>query len=144
MNLDTCTTTQWSAEPSSLHGMIPHHESGGTDRGLSIRHLDGREANPQGESHPEGRILWVSLMNPRSLLGPLLDEMSFEGAWLEADGHARIRLLGQGERRVPAPLFHSPDAARRWLASELLKSASGPGGLGFQDSPDAGPERLAA
>lgn len=144
MNIDTCTTTQWSAEPSSLHGTIPNHESGGTDRGLSIRHLDGREANPQGEPHPEGRILWVSLMNPRSLLGPLLDEMSFEGAWLEADGHARIRLLGQGEHRVAAPLFHSPESARLWLASELLKSASEPPALKPHDSQEAGAENLAA
>lgn len=143
MKLNTTTTQR----PNGLHssqGSISTGGPGSAHRDLSIGHLDLRDAGSQGEIYPEGRVLWVSLINPRSLLGPLLDEMSFEGAWLETDGQARIRLLGQSERRVSTPLFHSPETARQWLASELLKSASGPGGLGFQDSPDAGPERLAA
>jgi hypothetical protein len=106
--------------------------------------LDRRDADPYVGAPAEGRILWVSLIHPRSLLGPLLDEMAFEGAWLEKDGQARIRLLGQGERRVAAPLFHSPESARLWLASELLKSASDPAAWKPHNSPDAGAENLAA
>jgi hypothetical protein len=144
MNIDTCTTTQRSTEPHNPRASIPNLNLGVTSRGIAIGHLDRRDADPYVGAPAEGRILWVSLIHPRSLLGPLLDEMLFEGAWLEKDGQARIRLLGQGERRVAAPLFHSPDSARLWLASELLKSASDPAARKPHDSPDAGAENLAA
>jgi hypothetical protein len=144
MNIDTCTTTQRSTEPHNPRASIPNLNLGVTSRGIAIGHLDRGDADPYVAAPAEGRILWVSLIHPRSLLGPLLDEMLFEGAWLEKDGQARIRLLGQGERRVAAPLFHSPDSARLWLASELLKSASDPAARKPHDSPDAGAENLAA
>jgi len=144
MNIDTCTTKQRSTESRNPHGLIPDPILGSSSQGIAIGDLDRRDADPHVGFPAEGRILWVSLINPRSLLGPLLDEMSFEGAWLEKDGQARIRLLGQGERRVATPLFHSPDSARLWLASELLKSAADPSGLKFHDSTDADSENLAA
>jgi hypothetical protein len=143
MNIDPCTT-QRSTEAHTPHESIPNLNLGVTSRGITIRHLDCRDTDRQGGCANEGRTLWVSLIHPRSLLGPLLDEMLFEGAWLEKDGQARIRLLGQGERRVVAPLFHSPESARLWLESELMKSASDPATLKPHDSPDAGAENLAA
>lgn len=108
MNLDTLTTTP-----------CPASDPGSSRHGIRIGHLDDWQTAPQGGSPGEARILWVSLVDPRSLLGPLLDETSFEGAWLGPDGHARIRLAGMGETLTPAPLFHSPQSARAWLASQL-------------------------
>ena len=116
----------------------PRPEGSGEPRGIRIGHLDRTGPVPRDEPHPGDRILWVSLRPPRSLLGWLLDERSFEGAWLEKDGQARIRLRGQAERVIPTPLFHSPEAARAWLTSELLKSAADPG------CRDTAPESLAA
>ncbi len=141
MDFNRANTPERYAAPQSPHESITVPNLGGPSRVIAIEHLDRRDAV---ESPAESRTLWVSLFNPRSLLGPLLDEMAFEGARLETDGQARIRLLGQGERRVTAPLFHSPESARLWLASELLKSASDPAGLKTHDSPDAGTENLAA
>jgi len=141
MDFNRANTTERYAAPHSPHESIPVPNLGCPSRVIAIEHLDRRDAV---ESPAECRTLWVSLINPRSLLGPLLDEMAFEGAWLETDGQARIRLLGQGERRVAAPLFHSPESARLWLATELLEIASNPAGLKTHDSPDAGAENLAA
>ena len=141
MDFNRANTTERYAAPHSPHESIPVLNLGGPSRGIAIGHLDRRDAV---ESPAEGRTWWVSLINPRSLLGPLLDEMAFEGAWLETDGQARIRLRGHGERRVTTPLFHSPESARLWLATELLKSASDPACLKPQDSSDAGTENLAA
>ena len=125
MNLDADTTT-------------PRPDGSGEPRGIRIGHLDRTDPAPQSEPNPGDRILWVSLRPPRSLLGWLFDERSFEGAWLERNGQAQIRLWGQPERGIPTPLFHSPEAARTWLTSELLKSAADPG------CPDTAPENLAA
>jgi len=141
MDFNRANTTERYAAPHSPHESIPVLNLGGPSRGIAIGHLDRRDAV---ESPAECRTLWISLISPRSLLGPLLDEMAFEGAWLETDGQARIRLRGHGERRVTTPLFHSPESARLWLATELLKSASDPACLKPQDSSDAGTENLAA
>jgi hypothetical protein len=83
MNLETCTTAQRSAEIHSPRGKIPTREPGVGSRGITIRHLDRRDTDPHRGCPAEGRTLWVSLINPRSLLGPLLDEMSFEGTGLK-------------------------------------------------------------
>ena len=119
----------------------PHERS---PLGIIIQHLDLGECGAHGNHSAQGRTLWVSLMNPRSLLGPLLDERAFEGAWLERDGRARIRLRGQSERPVATPLFHSPAAARSWLASELLKQLADAHDQGIHQTPETTPESLAA
>jgi hypothetical protein len=144
MEFNRANTTERYAAPHNPHESIPVLNLGGPSRGFAIGHLDRRDSDSHVEFPAEGRTLWVSLINPRSLLGPLLDEMAFEGAWLETDGLARIRLRGHGERRVTTPLFHSPESARLWLATELLETASDPACLKPQDSSDAGTENLAA
>jgi hypothetical protein len=141
MKLNRANTTERYSAPHSLHESILIPNLGDPAQGITIGHLDRRDAV---ESRAECRTLWVSLTNPRSLLGPLLDEMAFEGAWLETDGQARIQLVGQGEHRVATPLFHSPESARLWLESELLKRASDPANLKIHDSPDASAENLSA
>ena len=144
MNPETCTTTPWPGGPRAAQGTDPAGNAAQSCQGITIRHLDQWDADPQGGSPAAGRILWVSLTHPRSLLGALLDEMSFEGAWLESAGQARIRLLGHGEHRIPAPLFHSPRSARAWLASELLARIPDPRDTPTRPGTPDAEDRLAA
>lgn len=119
MNLDTCSTTQCHdglpGTPAALSFPVPDPVGGS----IRIDCLDLGHAGLTSTGPLDGRVLWISLSHPAGLLGALLDETSFEGAWLETDGQARIRLAGSGETLIPAPLFHSPQSARAWLASEL-------------------------
>ncbi len=143
LNAET-TTTPWTELPQMAPGLIPTYPAEFAPPGIVIQHLDLGEQDTHGSAPAEGRTLWVSLTHPRSLIGHLLDETTFEGAWIEADGLARILLQRQGERTVPTPLFHSPEAARAWLASELLKQVADPHDPGIHDSPGTTPESLAA
>lgn len=132
MNQDNHLKTHGLPAPGTPHGS--------TWTRTRIRPLDLVAGETETPDQPGARVLWVSLAHPGSLLGALLDEASFEGAWLEADGHARIRLADSGETRFPAPLFHSPETARAWLASELearLTSPHGPAGAGMPGHPES-------
>ena len=84
---------------------------------------DGTGFAPDAGVVPGGRVLWTSLVPPSRVLGQLLDESSFEGAWLVDNRFARIRLAGSVED-VPAPAFASDAAARAWLGRELARRAS--------------------
>jgi hypothetical protein len=145
MNFNAQTKTKPGTDrPHQPLGSIPTPPKAVAPPGIVIRHLDLRDSGATGDVSAHGRTLWVSLMNPRSLLGPLLDETAFEGAWLERDGRARIRLQGQGDRPVATPLFHSPESARSWLASELLRQVADPHDQGIHNATGTIPESLAA
>ena len=142
-NAQTTTTTR-TERPQVAPGSIHNLPNRITSPGPVIRQLDLSVGDAHGDLPAETRTLWVSLTHPRLLLGHLLDETTFEGVWIEADGRARIRLQGQGERTVPTPLFHSPEAARAWLASELLQQVADSHDPGTHDFPGTTPESLAA
>ena len=84
----------------------------------------GGEGAAGGNDGVMERDAWVSLGHPVRWAGGLLDEASFEGAWMEEGGTACFRVGGRTSRAA-APALGSQDEVRRWLAERLAALRDG-------------------
>lgn len=94
-------------------------------RAFRVGILDSPDAGAGGGD--EGVVewdAWVSLGHPRGLAGELLDEASYEGAWMEDGGTCCFRVGGVTSRAV-VPAVGSQDEARGWLAGRLAALRDG-------------------
>lgn len=88
-----------------------------------------------------GRILWVSPVAPREIVGHLADE--FEGAWIDGSATAVFRCNGV-EKSAPTPGSKAVADLREWLARELAAWISGCSEPAPSATPGSSPESVLA